>query len=265
MRHRVPPAVIAVFSLAAAGAGGPPAVAQTIAEPTPPPECAPFDLHPLRMWVDTPFVSPGDAVPVRAGSVLNHHAGMPPPAPTPMPTTCLAGLRVVEGAASVSPDGVLRVSPEALPGSVVKLETQSTIGPVRHEIRLVDRSERALLGVWSEREVDCGEAPEPVRPVRELGFGPGGRFSVTWTPFETYTDYWGAYVHDPATGALRLEVTDANRNPPAPVLTGELSLSEGGGRLVLTGIDLGDGQQWAPDRRCRYEFGKISPADGGRP
>lgn len=266
MRHRLTLAVLAAFSVAVAiGAGGPsPAFAQTAA-PALPPECAAFDLHPLRMWIDAPYLSPGDEATVRAGSVLNHHTRMPPPPPEPVPTTCLADLKVIEGAAAISSGGVLSVSPDAPAGSLLRLEARSTIGPVRYETRIVGRGDAALIGVWSQRTVDCDKAPAPGRPVRELGFAPGGRFSVTWTPFETYADYWGEYVHDSATGALRLEVTDANRNPPESVLAGRLLISADGRELVLTGIDLGDGEQWVPDRRCRYEFGRISQAGDGRP
>ncbi|MGZ9115055.1 MAG: hypothetical protein ACXW3K_10570, partial [Brevundimonas sp.] len=78
----------------------------------------------------------------------------------------------------------------------------------------------ALAGKWSEREVDCGSHPSPTRPVRELVITPDGRFTLTWEPFESYTDYWGVVTHDAATGALRLEVTDTNSNPPGPLLTG---------------------------------------------
>ena len=257
MRHHALPAALAAFGLAFAGCASHPSpvVAQS-GEPAPP-ECAPFNLHPLRMWIDARFVTPGDAVSVKAGSVLNHHASIPPPPPAPVPITCLADLKVTEGAAVVSADGALVVSPDAPAGSLLRIEARSTVGPVRFETRVVGREEAVLIGTWGQIEVDCGDAPPPGRPVMELTFGPGGRFSVTWTPFETYTDYWGDYVHDAATGALRLEVEDANQNPPASVLAGGMRISEDGRRMVLTDIDLGDGQYWVPERRCRYEFGKI--------
>ena len=41
-----------------------------------------------------------------------------------------------------------------------------------------------LTGRYSQAEVDCGEAERPARPIRELVFGPTGRFSVTWEPFD---------------------------------------------------------------------------------
>ncbi|MGZ9113977.1 MAG: hypothetical protein ACXW3K_05080, partial [Brevundimonas sp.] len=104
---------------------------------------------------------------------------------------------------------------------------------------------------------DCGSHPSPTRPVRELVITPDGRFTLTWEPFESYTDYWGVVIHDAATGALRLEVTDTNSNPPGPLLTGVAEVKEDGRRLILAGIDLGDGQRHEWGRRCRYVFGRI--------
>jgi len=260
MRRQITPAVLAAFGLACAVlASGPSPVIARSAAPAATDECATFDLHPLRIWLDSAAVRPGDTVEIKAGSVLNHSSTIPPPPPEPVPASCLAGLRVTPaGLARVSADGArLTVSPDAPAGTLLILEARSTVGPVRLETRVVSREEAVLIGTWSQREVDCGADPAPVRPVRELRFAPGGRFSVTWTPFETYTDYWGAYVHDAATGALRLEVADANQNPPASVLAGVLQVSGDGRSVVLTEIDLGDGQHWVPERRCRYVFGRL--------
>lgn len=268
MRHPVLPAAVAGLALCAgACAAGPgPTAAPTVA-PAAPDACAPFDLHPLRIWIDAPAVRPGDAVPIRAGSVLNQHAGVPPPPPEPVPTACLADLRVTPAEfarVSAGGDGLI-VSPDAPVGTLLTVEGESTVGPVRAGVRVVSREAALLIGTWSQSRVDCGPAPAPVDPVRELGFAADGGFSLTWTPFETYTDYWGRYVHDAATGALRLEIEGANRPSPAPVLTGVLRVSEDGRRLTLTGADLGDGRPPVPERRCRYEFGKITPAAAAPP
>ena len=119
------------------------------------------------------------------------------------------------------------------------------------------QDQAALAGKWSEREVDCGDQSTPTRPVRELVFTADGHFTLTWEPFESYTDYWGVVFHDAASGILRMEVTDTNSNPPGPVLTGVAELAEDGRRLILAGIDLGDGQRDHWGRRCRYVFGRI--------
>ncbi|WP_332678704.1 hypothetical protein [Brevundimonas sp.] len=119
------------------------------------------------------------------------------------------------------------------------------------------QDEAALEGKWSEREVVCDDQSTHTRPVRELVFTADGRFTLTWEPFESFTDYWGVVVHDAASGVLRMEVADTNSNPPAQVLTGVAELTEGGRRLILSGIDLGDGQRHHWGRRCRYVFGRI--------
>ena len=128
----------------------------------------------------------------------------------------------------------------------------STVPPIA-----AGQDQAALTGKWSEREVDCGDQSRPTRPVRELVFTADGRFTLTWEPFESYTDYWGVIVHDVASGMLRMEVADTNSTPPGPVLTGVAELAEDGQRLILTGIDLGDGQRHEWGRRCRYVFGRI--------
>ncbi|HZV84645.1 MAG TPA: hypothetical protein VFF48_06635 [Brevundimonas sp.] len=116
----------------------------------------------------------------------------------------------------------------------------------------------ALAGKWSEREVDCGNHPSHTRPVRELVVTPDGRFTLTWEPFESYTDYWGVVVHDAGAGIFRLEITGANSYPPPEqYLTGAAELAEDGRRLILDGVDLGDGQRHEWGRRCRYVFGRI--------
>jgi hypothetical protein len=132
----------------------------------------------------------------------------------------------------------------------------SAPGPARSAVA-AGQAPAALTGKWSEREVDCGDQSKPTRPVRELVFTTDGRFTLTWEPFESYTDYWGVVVHNAASGMLRMEVTDTNSSPPGPVLSGLAEVTEDGRRLTLTGIDLGDGQRHEWGRRCRYVFGRI--------
>lgn len=80
---------------------------------------------------------------------------------------------------------------------------------------------------------------------------------MAWDAFESRMDYWGSFEVDEAAQRLRLTVTGAHINPPAPVLEGEVKVSDDGLVLELTGIDLGDGRNWVPDRQCSYRFGKL--------
>lgn len=60
----------------------------------------------------------------------------------------------------------------------------------------------------------CGERwLSPEQPIEELVFHADGSFSVTWTPFEVYRDYWGTYTYDLETGSIDLEVTGGNHVP----------------------------------------------------
>ncbi len=67
------------------------------------------------------------------------------------------------------------------------------------------RQDNPLLGGWRQSGWKlCTPAPslpagsiDP--PVEELLFNPDGTFSVTWTPFERYRDYWGHYKYSVVT------------------------------------------------------------------
>lgn len=66
-----------------------------------------------------------------------------------------------------------------------------------------------LIGTWRQDRTECGDAA----PVAELIFRADGQFSVTWFPFETYKDYWGAWRYDEATRLLALSIDGGNYIP----------------------------------------------------
>src|SRR5262249_6936895 len=105
----------------------------------------------------------------------------------------------------------------------------------------------AFVGVWAQAEAECAGA----QPVRELIFTADGRYSVTWAPFETYKDYWGAWRYDAATHVLTLSVEGGNYHTSARVLSGEASadaqqLSRG---AISLGAPREGGRCMAPFRR----------------
>ena len=79
-----------------------------------------------------------------------------------------------------------------------------------------------------------------------------GEFSVTWTPFEVYYDYWGTYAYDEATGALVLSVDGGNYVPAD--LDGEGTAMVAGGQLTLTDMWLGTAQMPVTPVACGHVF-----------
>ncbi|TFI56637.1 hypothetical protein E2493_19190 [Sphingomonas parva] len=130
----------------------------------------------------------------------------------------------------------LTIRPDAAPGAVLTIAYKVRGQPVRAQVTIVGRDQVVLAGTRGQVET---RGCERHAPVRELVFTTEGRFSVTFTPFETYNDYWGGYTFDPATGAIAFTVTGGNYRPPALDLEGRASLDPAGS-LVLEGVYLGD-------------------------
>lgn len=66
-------------------------------------------------------------------------------------------------------------------------------------------SDMPWSGCWQEiRQIDCetGDEFEPDDTIGELRLKPDGRYSITWHPFETYTDYAGTYNINQVKGTI---------------------------------------------------------------
>jgi hypothetical protein len=165
-----------------------------------------------------------------------------------LPFECLSGWSV-EGPAALSADRhSLTIDADAPPGAEIVLHYTVRGEPVLARLHVVARDALVLTGRWSQ---SAAAGCEDFEPVRELEFGPDS-FSVTFTPFESYKDYWGTYSFDPATGALRLTVESGNSVPPGLDLEGTARLEDG--HLVLENMFLGDRAGRVPERGCRYRF-----------
>lgn len=95
-----------------------------------------------------------------------------------------------------------------------------------------------LRGYWQQAGATCFEG----HVIHQLVFRSDGTFSVTWDPFEVYTDYWGYYTFDrPAKGRLSMGIRGGNYVPPAFAGDGQYTITEKDGvrTLVLHGIDFG--------------------------
>ncbi len=93
----------------------------------------------------------------------------------------------------------------------------------------------------------------PETPIGELIFEADGTFSVTWTPFEVYRDYWGDYSFDLASGRIDLAIRGGNYIPiDARLQGGRFSIENS--RLRLDGIWLGSPLDGPLTGRCGHVF-----------
>lgn len=223
------------------------------AVPAAPPPCVPPDA-PL-------LVSPGEYE-LRPGTVdsVRLFVSRFPGAFEPLPEGCRPAWSLPEGGpASVDArSGVLRVAPGAPDGAAFPLLARVAGREVRTTVRVVDPARSPLVGTWAQTgETPCGGAESaPAEPVRELQFRRDGTFSVTWTPFETYRDYWGTYAYDAASGRLRLAVKGGNFVPAELDPEGVAEVEDG--VLRLREMWLGSRAPGAA-RACGLRFGRPGP------
>jgi hypothetical protein len=159
------------------------------------------------------------------------------------------------GAAAFSADGTqVTVAESAAPGTILTLSAlYCGKEEVTKTVPIVGKDEPVIVGFWKQESADCTYMASRHDPIKELVFEAGGGFSVTYTPFESYRDYWGAYRFDHRTGALEMTVSGGNRKPLGPDLSGTAKL-ENEKRLVLEDVYLGPSGH--PDARCKYVFVK---------
>jgi hypothetical protein len=214
-----------------------------VAPPSPPDvSCYPPGYHFAFLATDTTIYRQGASVRVTPS------VDMSPAGTAELPLRCTTGWSV-SGPASLSADrGSIAIAPDAPAGAIVAVGFRHGDKPVEARFRVVAKDEIVLTGRWSQQRVEGCDVREP---VRELEFRPENRFSVTFTPFETYQDYWGSYSFDADTGRIRLTVEGGNFVPPGLDLEGAAELA--GGRLRLTGLFLGS-RGGPPQSGCTYIF-----------
>lgn len=155
------------------------------------------------------------------------------------------------GFVTIAKDGnSLAIAENAKPGVDVTLAMNYCGRPVARTIRIVDKNEPVITGRWGQESITCtGETPQ--EPIRELIFKDTGDFSITYAPFESYTDFWGTAAADFSAGTLALTVEDGNRTPAGGKLSGKMSMTSDG-KLVLDGFFLSRPEQSGGS--CRYVF-----------
>lgn len=240
-----PDCLVLISALALAGCGP----TMEIGRPVPPAPPELPDMECLQPGSHFTFVATDTTV-YRQGAVVKVTPTVDrrPAGTAELPLRCTSAWSVT-GPATLSADRTsVAIAPDAPPGSMVTVAFRHNGAPVEARFKVVAKDEIVLTGRYSQQGL---EGCAPAEPVGELEFRPENRFSVTFTPFETYQDYWGTYSFDPATKQLRLKTEGGNFIPSNLDPEGEADLA--GGRLRLKDIFLGS-RDGAPRSGCTYVF-----------
>lgn len=175
----------------------------------------------------------------------------------PIPKHCVTDLQISPaGLATIGADGAsISLAEDAPSGALITITGRVAAQTLEAQVRVVDPINAPLSGTWRQSHTSCAEHV----PVRELVFNSEGRFTVTWTPFEAYRDYWGTYRLDPAARAFSAEVEGSNRQPENLDLVGSVSFE--GDVLVLADVWLGNPARMSAEaERCTYRFVRAGAA-----
>jgi hypothetical protein len=232
------PLTIAAAALASAAAG--PAAAQRGCTIPPGQRVVVIGNEPLEM-------APGQSRVLPIGTSEAPYVPL-----TPLPAACRPRWSVSKvSRATIDANGRLQVSRYARIGDRVVVTADVAGQSVFQEVHVIDPRPNPIAGAWEQDGAAQCTGRAPAEPVRELMIRRDGRFSVTFTPFETYKDYWGTYTYDRATGALGMRAAGGNRIPDGIDLAGSARVVAG--RLVLRNVWLGQPEPGAP-RTCTYTF-----------
>jgi hypothetical protein len=161
--------------------------------------------------------------------------------------------------AIIGPDGELSIDSSTPGGTVLRVTADVEDGrrQISIDVHVYDPAQNPLIGTWREEaQIVCEGEDEviPHEPIEELRFFADGRVNVTWTPFETYVDYWGTYTFSDD-GAIELVITDGNYIPDDFDGTGRFTISEEGS-LLLKDMWLGSPQYGEDAANCGHRFGR---------
>lgn len=193
--------------------------------PLPPPDteaepanCAPpSSFGGYLFWMEPPALPPG------ASLVLQPWFTTRPGMIEPVPAACLEGVALA-GPATLEADGrTVKINADAAPGAAVQVQGKVGDAGLSGRILVYLPEAQPLVGRWAQPEEACAAAG--AEPVRELIFHPDGTFSLTWTPFEIYKDYWGTYTFEE--GTLTLIPDGGNHIPSDASFSGKVALDSG--------------------------------------
>jgi hypothetical protein len=164
-----------------------------------------------------------------------------------------------EGSAHIDPtSGLLTIAPTTPTGSQVTVlaEIEGGRRVVSTQITVMTEVSHPFIGYWRETaqlSCDGGADITPALPIEELVFAADGTFAVTWTPFESYVDYWGTYTADPSDGTLELFVTGGNGVPADLDSHGRFTI-DADGQLVLSDLWLGTPRSGTTPPQCGHRL-----------
>ena len=214
-----------------------------------PDECAPRVENAVAIWWFRPLeLAPGASVSLEAYWTDRPHSF------ERAPRHCVTDVAVSpEGIVQFDADSLsVRVADDAPASALVTVTGRLGDQPLEAQIRVVRPEEAPLRGTWRQADATCPDGVTPT-PIGELVLDASQRFSVTWTPFEAYRDYWGTYRFDAADQSFGAEVEGDNQRPANLDLSGTASVA--GDELRLDDVWLGDpSQMTAAASRCTYRF-----------
>ena len=184
------------------------------------------------LWTHSISVTPGEEVTldpyIRAG-----------PGGRPGKAECLRNIAVLPDAPAPawSEDGklVFTVPQDAASSQIYTITATYGSQNIRAAMTVYRPEMQPLVGSWYQK-VGC-----PGRePMRELIFSADGSFRATYTPFETYVDFWGTYSLEPETGLLSLNITGGN-NVPGTANDGTIIIQDDTFTLGTASLGAGDG------------------------
>ncbi|HEY6967611.1 MAG TPA: hypothetical protein VJA94_00165 [Candidatus Angelobacter sp.] len=119
---------------------------------------------------------------------------------------------------TIDADGLLKIDPKTPPGTKFVVTADIEQGRAQRRIPVVIYAAKAqpLVGLWKQQSSSGCSMPKEAPPpemIKELEFRADGWFSVTWTPFETYRDYWGTYTAEDRKHTLSLKIDGGNYVP----------------------------------------------------
>jgi hypothetical protein len=203
-------------------------------------------------WPGPNEVAPGERVRLRPSWLRG-------PGSDQLPQGCVRW-SIPPAIGAISADGsALEVSPTAEDGAKATLSARLGTDSIPIQLRVVDPKKHPLFGTWRQQSANC--PPHHGRPydlVGELAFGGGGRFSMTWSPFESFVDYLGSYDYDPRSHRLKMAVDGGDTTPKHARLEG-LAVRKANGALELRGISFGESPMPAAPPSCVLTFVQSKP------